>query len=145
MKSDGDGFSTNHSGIRKVGSEQADGCLTNIQSDVLFHSHPRGIKLKEEVMGTSVGSYPAAQASADDENSTFPNFDMNIIVGKQGKAGYTTDPNGNGQVNDIGSSEISFFDIQGNKQISISGSDASNMTSEDRGRLGKKFEKKQNP
>jgi RHS repeat-associated protein len=145
MKSDGDGFSTTHSGVGKEGSGQADGFPTNIQSDVSIHSHPTGTKLKEGVMGTSVESYPADQASPDDENSTFPNFDMNIIVGKQGKAGYTTDPNGNVQVNDTRSSGINVFDSQGNKQISISGSDASNMTSGDRGRLGKKFEKKQNP
>mgnify|MGYP000500529096 CR=1 FL=1 len=145
MKSNGDGFSTTHSGEGKEGSGQADGFPTNIQSDVSIHSHPTGAKLKEGVMGTSVESYLADQASPDDENRTFPNFDMNIIVGKQGKAGYTTDPDRNVKVNDTRSSGINVFDSQGNRQISISGSDASNISSGDRGRLGKKFEKKQKP
>ena len=147
LESDNDGgFSTIQSGAGKEGSNQSDGFPTDIQSNVSIHSHPTGARIVKNFMGDKVESKPANIASPEDVSSTFPKFEMNIIVGKQGAAGFNVDQNGKLSIDDNRGSGINIW-MSGNTDrfkpsFSISGSDANKMLKGDRGKNGKKFEKK---
>ena len=137
-------FQTTHEGEGKEGSGQADGFPTQIQSDVSIHSHPIGTKKIQTPLGQLVESSPANEPSGTDANDIFPRFNMNIIVGKQGKSSYTSLPNGEIQINDYRGAGINIWNTGNfslNPDFSISGEAAGKMLNGNRGSLGKKFDK----
>ena len=110
-------------------------------SSVNIHNHPTASGIAE----SGNVNYCDAKTPSQEDRSLFVDFDMNIIVGKNGYVGTTSfsDDRGNLIVNveDERPAAINFFDSSGNYNGSISGGAAEKILSGDKGKHFKKFNK----
>lgn len=132
LKMEQDGFSVVQRGKGPVGDFGGNFTGNNLPpGDVSIHSHPTGTDI-DPVTG-KVRSADASKPTGDKYNSgdktdVFPNYDMNIIVGKNGDPSYQRirDANGNETVEplDVRVGAINFFDKKGDSKASITGRQA---------------------
>ncbi len=118
------------------------GGTTNLPENgsVSIHSHPTGIRKNQK----GENEYSKANEPSEKDKNAFLNFDTNIIVGLNGGIYYTKDEFGN---TSIDKSErypaINIFDRNTQFLGEVDKSEAENMLSGNRGKLGEKFEIKQ--